>query len=388
MLQKLKVCLLSVSVLALGFVGMGCGSSSDEGAGSVERPFEPARQTAVWSFNQTKFDGVQTTFTADWVGTKNIAGKEYGRLQAGSFGDPLPPEGTEVWIDWKENEVTFGGGEVYFPVAGVNAPGTPLVSGTTDAPVTIDLNPPLGVPQTFQATGSATLGDGTDPNNPYAVDAEVTYTLVETDVTVETSVGDVAGCRHFTGSASAYGMDFEGDAWYHPTLGMVAGHINWPEPNGTTLDLLGIQDFAEGGPDTGDIQAVGVIGPGSAPFKLDTYDVNGELDADKDRHAKMLLEIRWADDEMARSDTPPAAVVEFGTLWGFFPFQLVQSPISIFHPEENGKGYNYWVTLVDEAAKNESFNGIAYHITVSPADYASSKMRVTARILYRKAPAE
>jgi hypothetical protein len=74
--------------------------------------------------------------------------------------------------------------------------------------------------------------------------------------------------------------------------------------------------------------------------------------------------------------------VEFGTVWGVYPYQLVESPVSLFHPEENGKGYKYWVGYVDQAAKNESSNGIAYHIGVNLPDYVSSPVRVTARILY------
>lgn len=374
----------ALALLMMPLILSGCGGSGDEG-GSIERPFEPRRESAVWNFSQTTYNGQETQFSADWVGPKEIGGKTYQRLQAGSFrANPTTPEGTEVWIDWEPDQVTFGGGEVYFPISGVNLPGQPLISGTTDEPLVINLNPPLGVPQTIHIAGSAVVGDPANPNNPYTVDTDATYTLVEENVTVETSAGPIPGCKRFQGTASAYGMDFEGDAWYHPELGMVASHINWPEPEGTTLDLLGIDDYGPDNPTTGDIQKFGVITPGGPAFRLDTYDVNQALDADKDTHAKMLLEIRWLDEEKAKSDLIPAAYTEFGTVFGYFPHSLTASPLSILHPEDNGKGYTFWIALVDQAAKNEPTNGISYHISAQPQDYASSPMRVTARILYHK----
>jgi hypothetical protein len=318
------------------------------------------------------------------VGTRDIGGRTYGRLQAGSFKTNLQPQGAEAWIEWTADQVIFAGGEVYFPIAGVSEPGEPLVSGTADEPLVIDLNPPVGVPQTLVLKGSANLGDPTSPGNPYEIDTTITYTLEETEVTVETSVGDVSGCSRFTGSAEAYGMTFQGECWYHPELGMVAAHINWPEPNGTTLDLVGIQDYGKSDGTTGLLQAVGVVGPGLPAFRLSSKDTTGEFDADKNKHAKMLLEVRWADEEKARTDTPPAVITQFGTVWGTFPHQLVPSPISIFHPEENGKGYTYWITLVDQAAKNESENGIVYAIEAWAPDYATSNSRVSARIFYHR----
>jgi hypothetical protein len=309
---------------------------------------------------------------------------EYGVLEAGSFGMGGEPEGVVGWLQWEGDQIIFGGGELHHTIAGLSGPGVPLASATLDEPVVIDLNPPVGVPQTFTVKGNAFLGGETDPSKAYPLDVEVIYEKVADDVTVETSMGAVSGCRQFRGSTSGYGMSFEGDAWYHPELGMIAGYASYPEPNGTHLDLLGIQDYGEQRPDVGSIQATGLVGPGRDRFSLNTYDVNQEFDADKNRHAKMFLEIRWTDEARAKSDLEPAAIVEFGVPMGYFPHQLVASPVSIFHPEENGKGYTFWVAYVDQAAKNNDGDGIAYHIDVAAADYATSDMRVTARILYRK----
>ncbi len=67
--------------------------------------------------------------------------------------------------------------------------------------------------------------------------------------------------------------------------------------------------------------------------------------------------------------------------WGMFPHILVPSPIGIFHPEENGQGYTYWIALIDQAAKNEPQNGIAYHIAVTSPDYNSQDVRGSARMV-------
>ena len=61
----------------------------------------------------------------------------------------------------------------------------------------------------------------------------------------------------------------------------------------------------------------------------------------------------------------------------------MQSPVSIFHPEENKQGFTYWYAYVNEAAKNEpGENGILYRIKVTFPDYMTSPVRVTARIRY------
>ncbi|HPB97712.1 MAG TPA: hypothetical protein PKW66_17460, partial [Polyangiaceae bacterium] len=100
------------------------------------------------------------------------------------------------------------------------------------------------------------------------------------------------------------------------------------------------------------------------------------------QHAKMLVEARFADDSKAQSSDRPPIDTQIGTTMGVFPHQLVASPISFFHPEENGKGFTFWVGYVDQAAKNESVNGISYHITAKVPNDASNSVRVTSRIIY------
>jgi hypothetical protein len=100
----------------------------------------------------------------------------------------------------------------------------------------------------------------------------------------------------------------------------------------------------------------------------------------------MLLELRYVDETKAKQTNVPEFVygnIEFGTTWGYFPHQLIASPVSLFHPEENGKGYTFFVAYVDQAAKNQQTNGITYHVKATLPDYMyGSPMRATARIVY------
>jgi hypothetical protein len=113
------------------------------------------------------------------------------------------------------------------------------------------------------------------------------------------------------------------------------------------------------------IQKVGVISRENPDFILSNYDCSGEFDADKMRHASMLLELRWADETMAKTEEKPDVEIIFEVPLGWFPFQLVESSESIFHPEENGQGFTYWYAYVDEGAKDlPGDNGIYYGIMV------------------------
>ena len=207
--------------------------------------------------------------------------------------------------------------------------------------------------------------------------------MTGTDLTLSTLMGPVHGCRGFEGSVDLAGSTFAGEAWYHPTLGLIAAHVDWPPPDGVNVDLVGITDFGAAADGYGFIQKAGVLGPATSSFRLDTYDVHQAFDADKDTHAKMVVELRWVDEEKARETTPPSIAPEFGTAFGYYPSSLEASPLSFFYPDENGSGYTFWIGFVDQAAKNEAENGIAYHVAVQDDGSSGAGLRVTARILYK-----
>ena len=125
-----------------------------------------------------------------------------------------------------------------------------------------------------------------------------------------------------------------------------------------------------------------VINKENPSFELSTHDLKGNFDADPKQHAKMLLEIRYLDENAAKNDPMPEVNVEFGTVMGYFPSQLVESPVSIFFPEENGEGYKYFISYVDQAAKGND-KPISYRISVTGGE-SVKPMRVTARIYYYK----
>ncbi len=177
-------------------------------------------------------------------------------------------------------------------------------------------------------------------------------------------------------------LPIEMSVWYHPAFGVVKVQIPMFEVG---MDIDGEHDCGDPLADGFNaIQKVGVVEAGGERFSLNVYDCAGDFAADKNTHAKMLLELRFADEDLAKSTTPPPVVEEFGTVFGYFPETLVQSPVSIFHPEENGHGFVYWYALVDQAAKNAAGdNGISYRIEVRPTDYQVSAVRATARIVYK-----
>ena len=122
-----------------------------------------------------------------------------------------------------------------------------------------------------------------------------------------------------------------------------------------------------------------------------TYDRVGELDADMCVHAKMLAEVRWANDTDAATLGEPDPTLfraEFNGGMGTFCWGgclLTESPVSIFHPEDNGKGFKFWYAFISQALKNEyvegGSKGSSYEIHVSK-DASLPPIRVTMRIAY------
>lgn len=261
---------------------------------------------------------------------------------------------------------------------------------TIDPAVTLDSNAPVGVAQAVSTTVNGSVTGGVVITNATAAGS---YTLVTTGESVATEMGVVPDCNHFTanvtidgeGAPAVFkGKNFTGDLWHNPTLGIVKYSI--PD--------LGIEGGMQGTWDVDDptgeyrtIKMTGIVSAENPYFKLSTYSVSNDLDADKNTHAKMLVELRWADEETAKTGPMPAYPyinVSFETVTGgTFPYQLVESPYSIFFPEENGKGFKYWYGYVDQAAKNiPGSNGISYSIVVS-RDTSAAPVRVTGRIHYR-----
>jgi len=325
------------------------------------------------------------TFFSGSIGTREVNGRTLQRFRVG-YDIASPTElsettkGTELLVELPTpDSFVLGGFEDVSVLAGV-----------LDAPLEINLAPPVGVPQSVSATAVLTpVGESGKPASGTA-----TYTLVDDDETVVTDLGVITGCRHFTAAGSLtgeaipvplQGVEITGDIWYHPDLGVV----KWDLPIvNAGMDLDSVLDYGDTSGDANTIRKVGVVDATSCGvFALDTYDVNNAFDATKMQHAAMLLEVRWADEELAKTGSAPAypgVNIEFGTVWGVFGFELIESPVSIFHPEENGKGYKYWYAYVNQAAKNEAgADGIAYHVKVTADTSFTPALRCSARIHYK-----
>lgn len=226
------------------------------------------------------------------------------------------------------------------------------------------------------------------------IPVSVTYGPVEDDVTLMSAMGPVIGCRKYavSGTFTMAGLPLtdtliEGTGYVHPTLGLVG----WEAPDlGIGMSMSGTSNYGDATEGFNVIEMTDILTAANTHFSLHTYDRIGQWDADKNTHAKMLLEMRWADPTVAVTHDAPdplMASVTFGTMGGlyYFPHDLVESPVSIFFPEENGNDFRYWYAFVDQAAKNQDENGISYSISVNK-DSTLPDLRVTARIGYTILP--
>lgn len=353
---------------------LGCGSDEEDGSesgGDGKTPYGPPTKTTSFLVRSVMPELPEEIVNAAWTGTKEVGGKTFDRMFAG-YEENGEPKGTEVWVNKEGDNYVIAGAMEHS-----------IMSVEFTEPVTVDMKPPIRTPQTITASGMVTTAD--DPT-PKPGSGTMTYELLTTTASVETDMGLVHGCSQYEGTMTLEGegvpefmkaLTIDVQAWHHPQLGFVAGKI----PGlGAEFGLMGSRDYGKATSGTNIISAMGVLSGENRNFDLNTYDVHGNFDADKNKHAKMMIELRWLDEERAKSSEQPYVEVEFGTVFGIYPHQLIESPITFFHPHENGEGYTYWIGYVDQAAKNEPENGIAYHVSAY-YDF-DAPVRVTSRIVY------
>ena len=383
--------------LALALAGCGKGSGKDAGGNDggfdgATAPYGPKTRTTQMHSTLTfsappgsGFTGINVAQITAVVGQKTIGGISYDRLATTRVDDPS--KGGEYWIKENSDQTLDFAGFRHSNLAGGIVPAASMIFAT---PIKVDLEPPIGQPQAVTTSGTLTLTDSSATSS-----ANVTgqYTLAGKGTTVATGVGPMSGCNHYSGQAASdstgvpavfRGQSISAELWYHPSFGVVA--FNAPS--------IGIGTVMTDASDCGSIDSSGyrtirkvAVVDSSSSFKLDTYDCDGNrLAADKNTHASMLLELRWVDETQAKTDSEPRPNVEFGVASGnYFPNTIAESPASIFHPEENGKGFKYWYSYVSQADKNEPVDSTAYHITVGAVP-GLSPVRVTARIYYKVLP--
>ena len=406
-MPRLTTC-LSALVLVLAAASLAaCGSGGGGGGGDGKVP-DPHAKFGPVTTTTTKNEGGQlsalvpaTEFQFAVIGTKEVGGRTWSRFMGGydvPAGQPMgsTTPGTEVWVDGLgTGTVTIAGFESH---AGLGTIFASPMSVTLDTPVKLPLDPPADKPQQQTWTGTLQVGTG---GTPQPVSMTTSYTLVEDHVSVSTRMGTVSDCRHFNGTAAVSGAGIPavlagqsatGDIWYNDSLGIVAAKS----------PALGIDVGLEGESDNGTVvNGVAVIRKvavpdATHPFVLDTYDREGKLDADMCVEAKMLAEVRWANDADAKTKAQPDPTLFQVTLtggmgqfcWG--GCTLVESSVSIFHPEDNGKGYKFWYTYQSAAQKNMYSPGMDKGTNYAIGATTSSTLppiRVTARISYAIASA-
>ncbi|NOZ01613.1 MAG: hypothetical protein GXP54_06960, partial [Deltaproteobacteria bacterium] len=363
----------------------GCGGNG--GTDSVKTPFKPVTNTTSLDYEIKTLSGSSKPVTIQWVGKQTFNNATWDQFQT-TYPVSEGIKTVDIFGRLEGSEgVTIAGYRSTYPAAAAGKDHTL----TLDQPVSVDTTKiPVGVQQETVAGGTLELGDGTPPITGRV---KARYTKTTADATVESRFGTVSGVQIYEGDVTledAAGSDlvdaFKGQTatgriWFHPTLGVLKVEVDdWP----IGAAMTGEHDC--GDPNASDyntIQKVGLLSPEAPEFVLSSHDCSGEYDADKERHAQMLLELRWADEAKALTPDQPMVNVEFSTMWGTFPFSLLSSPVSIFHPEENGQGFTYWYAFVNEAAKNEpGDNGIMYQVKVNFPDYMTSHVRATARVRY------
>lgn len=250
-------------------------------------------------------------------------------------------------------------------------------------PVKFDVEPSDGVEQVVNAKGRLDIG-GTVIN----FDDKIHYKLVNSKERIELPLYVVEDCKHYYGYTMIYGKKTEVDIWYKPGLGLVDFRARselldayYEGKMDSYTNVIYIDDS------TILIKSENILGLDGGPqiFELNTFSVNNKLDADKNTHAKIWVEVREVDSDKAKSGFYPSVWHEVGVHDGVFSetySQLNRSSVSLFHPEEKGENFIYWNLLVDKGAKNSEGDSTFYYAKVGLST-TNAKVRVSGAILYK-----
>ena len=96
--------------------------------------------------------------------------------------------------------------------------------------------------------------------------------------------------------------------------------------------------------------------------------------------------MNWPNSELGISDTTPGQSDGIFSNPYAFASDFVQSSVSVLHPEENGKGFVYWIDFTSEGDKNDPpvTSPTSDHVWIQNDLMLSSPVRITARIYYKK----
>ena len=215
------------------------------------------------------------------VGSKEINGKTYNNYLLSDVDVSGRPEsdteGSKFWLSpfpvGKDGKMSIAEIEDYGSI-----------SGTLDPEATIDLNSEEGVPQPVSTTYTGTVPgfEGT-----HTVSMSGSYTIESKNVTVETSMGKISGCIHIkmNGALSGdalpeivKGVNITAEAWYNETYGTVKVRLPLL---GMEMDTQETWDIDDPDGEYRTIKKVGIVNDSKTEWKLSTYDMSGDFDADK-----------------------------------------------------------------------------------------------------------
>jgi len=355
------------SILATLLAGLVAACGADHGPSmeqmgpDPDRFYEPPPQKSVHVLSSVPASPGAPSVNWDyrWTGTKRIGGKDFDVLLGTE--QTATPNTIEVVARVDGDAVEIASFTV--DDFGLGTEGIPDFVITGPEPVRIPLDIGVGQSRTVTAQGELVIAGEATPGSVTA-----TYTLVDDDATVQTASGPVSGCRHFTARSDTT-PPVEGEVWIKTGVGVVAAKYDFflISPGGPKTWNLESMTAAE--EDGGRVRerADQVLVPGGPWMVLRTGAAEGgKADADKNVHAKFLVEARWADEDRARTDDPPPVLVTvYAGPFGYFPEGSApwqRLPVSILNPTENGKGFSFWFKWVDQAAKNDPMQPIGYSI--------------------------
>lgn len=335
--------------------------------GAFDPPFENTRV----SYQVTETVGV-AAIQAEVTGSTTVGGEELPEVTILDTRPDATPITAALSFDGPE----FSLGALSLP----NAPPSVGVDFTLDEVVRVDFAGAIGAPQQSTVDGTLLLGDPELAPETY-LPMGLTVTVLDANVVADTPMGALPGCRHASIAADAGGLTATGEVWVRDDVGFVNGFLDttWGRFDLGMSGYVGFDDV--GGKRI--IQSERVVNLASPSFMLSTYDIDGDFVADKDTHAQMWLEMRWSDPERARTDEQPLLTPHFGTVFGVFPSTVVRSDKSILHADED-EGFVYWTAFVDQAAKNEPENGIAYSVGATNDGFIDDDVLVGAFIRYAR----
>lgn len=270
-----------------------------------------------------------------------------------------------------------------------------------DLPAVVDLTEPVGVASKQKVEGLANIlfnpeGEHETFTGPF----DLTWTILSVDQTVETAIGDLAGCIHAKAELTLHDRSISIYLWFKNNIGIVAIEADLGPLLGVQKAQLVQSVATTTGEDGIVLTKTTVLNAENArrttlvTSECAVFDWadNGSCQADKDLPATILVEVRWADDERAKTDERPEVSAIYGMQQtvidseDMLAIELFPLPDSILHPEESGRGYRFWVGVGELDAAKTRVNSTTFMVALTDfgSKLAIDDLRVSIKIAYHQ----